>query len=45
MRSTIEVELTALDTSTVEVDWLRKLLMNLAIVEKPLATILMNCDN
>jgi hypothetical protein len=29
----------------VEADWLRKLLMNLPIVEKPLLVILMNCDN
>jgi hypothetical protein len=41
----MEVELAALDTATVEVDWLRKLLMNLAIVAKPLPIILMKCDN
>jgi hypothetical protein len=45
MRSTIEVEIAALDIATVEADWLRKLLMNLPIVEKPLLVILMNCGN
>jgi hypothetical protein len=38
-------ELTTLDTATVEADWLRELLMNLPIVEKPLSAILMNCDH
>jgi hypothetical protein len=33
-RSTMEVELTALDTSTVEAEWLRELLMDLPVVEK-----------
>jgi hypothetical protein len=41
----MEVELTALDTATVEADWLRELLMDLPIVEKPLPAIMMNCDN
>jgi hypothetical protein len=41
----IEVELVALDTATVEGDWLRELLMDLPIVENHLPTILMNCDN
>jgi hypothetical protein len=45
MRSTMEAELAALDTATVEADWLRELLMDLPIVEKPLPAILMNCDN
>ncbi|KAK3160978.1 hypothetical protein QOZ80_1BG0069800 [Eleusine coracana subsp. coracana] len=44
-RSTMEAELTALDTATVEADWLRELLMDLPIVEKPVPAILMNCDN
>ena len=44
-RSTMEAELTALDTATVEAKWLRDLLMNLPIVEKPVPTILMKCDN
>jgi hypothetical protein len=41
----MEVELIALDTATVEANWLRELLMDLPIVEKPLPTIFMNCDN
>jgi hypothetical protein len=45
MRSTMETELTALDTTTVEANWLRELLMDLPIIEKPLPAILMNCDN
>jgi hypothetical protein len=44
-RSNMEAGLTGLDTSIVEVDWLRELLMNLPIVEKSLPTILMNYDN
>nr|ABG66099.1 retrotransposon protein, putative, Ty1-copia subclass [Oryza sativa Japonica Group] len=44
-RSTMEVELTALDTATIEAEWLRDLLMDLPIVEKPVPAILMNCDN
>jgi hypothetical protein len=41
----MEAELIALDTATVEANWLRELLMDLSIVEKPLPTIFMNCDN
>ena len=44
-RSTMEAELTALDTSTVEAEWLRELLMDLLVVEKPVPAILMNCEN
>ena len=44
-RSTMEAELTALDTSGVEAGWLRDLLMDLPVVEKPVPAILMNCDN
>jgi hypothetical protein len=43
--STVEAKLTVLDTATVEADWLRELLMDLPIVEKPLPAIMMNCDN
>jgi hypothetical protein len=45
MMSTREAELTSLDTTTVETEWLRELLMDLSIVEKSLPAILMNCDN
>jgi hypothetical protein len=45
MRSTIEAKLTTFDTTTIEVVWLRELLMELPIVKKTLSTILMKCDN
>jgi hypothetical protein len=44
-RSTMEVELTALDTATVKAEWLQELLMDLHVVEKPIPAIPMNCDN
>ena len=44
-RSTMEAELVALDTATVEAEWLRELLMDLPPVEKPVPAILMYCDN
>ena len=44
-RLTIKVELTTLDTATVEADWLRRLLNDLPVVKKPVPGILMNCDN
>jgi hypothetical protein len=44
-RSTMKAELTILDTTTVEAEWLRELLMDLPMVEKPIPAILMNYDN
>ena len=41
----MKAELTALDTATVEAEWLRELLMDLPIVEKPIPAILINFDN
>jgi hypothetical protein len=41
----MEVGLIALDTATVEAEWLRELLMDLAMVENPIPAISMNCDN
>ena len=41
----MEAELIALDTAGSEAEWLRDLLMDLPIVEKPIAAISMNCDN
>src|SRR6266542_3696399 len=41
----MEAELTALDTTTVEAEWLHELLMDLPAVEKIVPAILMNCDN
>jgi len=43
-RSTMEAELAALDTATVEAEWLRELLMDLPVVEKLVPAISMNCD-
>ncbi|CAN6202460.1 unnamed protein product [Urochloa humidicola] len=44
-KSTMEAELTALDTAATEAEWLRELLMDLPVVEKSIPAILMNCDN
>jgi hypothetical protein len=44
-RSTMEAELIALDTSTIESEWLCELFMDLPVVEKPIPAILLNCDN
>jgi hypothetical protein len=41
----VEAELTALDTPSVEDEWLCELLMDLPVVEKPVSSISMNCDN
>ena len=41
----METELTTLDTATVEAEWLRELLMDLPVVEKPIPAISINCDN
>src|SRR3954449_13477865 len=40
MRSTMQAELAALDTSNVQSEWLRELLMDLPVVDKPMSTIL-----
>jgi hypothetical protein len=44
-RSTMEAELTSLDTATVEAEWICELLMDLLVVEKPIPTIHMNRVN
>jgi hypothetical protein len=44
-RSIMEAELTTLDTATVKAEWLRELLTDFPMVEKPIATIPMNCEN
>jgi len=41
----MEAELTALDTASAVAEWLRELLLDLPVVEKPILAILMNCDN
>jgi hypothetical protein len=43
--STMKAELKALDTALVEAEWLHELLMDLPVVEKPVPTISINCDN
>ena len=41
----MKAKLIALDTATVEAEWLHELLMDLPVVEKLVPAILMNCDN
>ena len=41
----MEAELTALDTASTEAEWLRELLLDLPVAEKPILAILMNSDN
>jgi hypothetical protein len=41
----MEAKLTALDTASVEVEWLHELLMDLPVIEKPILAISINCDN
>jgi hypothetical protein len=43
--STMKAEFAALDTSTVEAEWLCELFIDLLVVEKTISFILMNCDN
>jgi hypothetical protein len=43
--STMKAELTALDTAGAEAEWLREVLMDLPVMEKPIPAISMNCDN
>ena len=44
-KSTMEAELTELDTTGAEAKWLRELLIDLPVVEKPIPAISMNYDN
>jgi hypothetical protein len=44
-KSTMEAKLAALDTAGAEAEWLRELLLDLPVVEKPIPAISMNCDN
>ena len=41
----MKAEFTALDIAGSEAEWLRDLLMDLPVVEKPIPAISMNCDN
>jgi hypothetical protein len=44
-KSTIEAELVALESATIELEWMKELLMDLPMVAKPVPTILLHCDN
>jgi len=44
-KSIMEAELTALDTASTEAEWLRDMLMDLPLVEKPFHAILIYYDN
>jgi hypothetical protein len=41
----MEAKLIALDTTTIEAEWLQELLMDLPVVKKPILAIPMNYDN
>ena len=41
----MEVELTVLDTAGSEAKWIRDVLIDLPVVEKPILAISINCDN
>jgi len=41
----MEAELVVIDTARAEAEWLRELLMDLPVVEKPIPAISMNYDN
>jgi hypothetical protein len=41
----MEVEHTTLYTASAEAEWLRELLMDLPVVNKPIPAISINCDN
>jgi len=45
MMSIMEVEHTTLYTASAEAEWLRELLMDLPVVNKPIPAISINCDN
>ena len=44
-KSTMEAELTALDTTSTEAEWLRELLLDVPVVEKQISAIIVNCNN
>jgi hypothetical protein len=44
-KSTMEAELVALESATVEAEWLKELLMDLPMVDKLVPAILLHCDN
>jgi hypothetical protein len=44
-KSTMEAELVAFESATTEAEWLKEILMDLPMVDKPVTTILLHCDN
>jgi hypothetical protein len=44
-KSTMEVGLVALESATTEAEWLKELLMDLPMVDKPVSAIILHCDN
>jgi hypothetical protein len=44
-RSTMEAELVALESAAVEAEWIRELLSDLPILDKPIPAVLTYCDN
>ena len=44
-RSTMEVELIALDTTCTEAQWIKSLLLDIPLLNKPIPTISLHCDN
>jgi hypothetical protein len=40
----MEAELVALESATTEAEWLKELLMDLPMVDKPVPAILLHCD-
>ena len=41
----MEAKLVALESVTTKAEWLKELLMDLPMVDKPVPTILLHCDN
>jgi hypothetical protein len=44
-KSTVEAELVALQSANTEAEWLKELLMDLSMVDKPVPAIPLHCDN
>jgi hypothetical protein len=44
-KSTMEVELVALESATTKIEWLKEFLMDLPMVTKSVLAILLHCDN
>jgi hypothetical protein len=44
-KSTMKVELVALETTTIAVEWQKEILMESQLVDKPVPTIILHCNN